>query len=383
MNEALIFIPDISGYTEFITQTEIKHSKHIISELLEIIINANQLNLVVSEIEGDAVLFYRKGDPPKTEDIISQVKKMFLEFHTQLKIIQRDNVCQCGACRSAINLTLKFIVHYGLLNETVIQNFTKIMGSDVILAHRLMKNNIGETEYMLLTDKYFRTQEVDEQLLEPWIEFKEHAEEYENFEKTEIKYALLSEIKKEVPVIPKANKQDSNNLKPDVVVFIKAPILLVHEALTDSEAKLEYVPGLKGVKDSSPINRINGHHTCVFDDLEIHFVTQLNEKKEQEINYVEEGEASIGFSFISDYGLLEKNGGTELSVKSFPKKLYDERDSGIKKLLKNLKTRMILLKMKNISKKNLLLFKNYCEKLVNEKKFVFSVKDMQEEKQSN
>ena len=42
MNEsALIFIPDISGYTEFLTTTEIKHSKHIISELLEIIIAGN------------------------------------------------------------------------------------------------------------------------------------------------------------------------------------------------------------------------------------------------------------------------------------------------------------------------------------------------------
>ncbi len=366
-NPALIFIPDISGFTEFITQTEIKHSNHILSELVEIILSANRLNLTVSEIEGDAVLFYRKGEPPTLQELIGQVKSMFLDFHTQLKIIQRDNVCQCGACRSAINLSLKFIAHYGELSETVIQNFTKIIGSDVILAHRLLKNNIGETEYMLLTDKYFRTQEVNEQQLEPWIEFKEHTEEYKNFEKTEIKYALLSEIRKVMPALPKVKKTGSANSQPDALIFINAPILLIHEVLTDSEAKLKYIPGLKAIKDSSPINRVKGHHTCVFDDLEIHFVTQSNEKKEQEINYVEEGEASIGFAFISDYRLLEKNGGTELSVKIFPKKLYNERVSGIKKLLKNLKTRMILLKMKKTFKKNLLLFKNYCEKLADEK----------------
>lgn len=366
-NSALIFIPDISGFTEFITQTEIKHSNHIISELVEIILSTNRLNLTVSEIEGDAVLFYRKGEPPTLRELIEQIKNMFLDFHTHLKIIQRDNVCQCGACRSAINLSLKFIVHYGQLSETVIQNFTKIIGSDVILAHRLLKNNIGETEYMLLTDKYFRTQEVNEQPLEPWVEFKEHTEEYKNFDKTEIKYALLSEIRKEVPALPKTKKQGSDNLEPDAAVFINAPILLVHEALTDSEAKLEYVPGLKAIEDSTPINRVNGHHTCVFDDLEIHFVTQSSEMKEQEINYVEEGELSIGFTFISDYQLLEKNGGTELSLNIFPKKLYDERVSGIKKLLKNIKTRMILSKMKKNFKKNLLLFKNYCEKLADEK----------------
>jgi len=185
--------------------------------------------------------------------------------------------------------------------------------------------------------------------------------------KTEIKYALLSEIRKEVPALPKTKKHGSANSKPDVAVIINAPILLVHEALTDSEAKLEYVPGLKAIEDSTLINRVNGHHTCVFDDLEIHFVTQSNEKKEQEINYVEEGEANIGFAFISDYRLLEKNGGTELSVNIFPKKLYGERDLGIKKLLKNLKTRLILLKLKKTSKNNLPLFKKYCEKLAKEK----------------
>ena len=54
--KALIYIPDISGFTKFVTQTEISHSNHIIAELIEIIINANDLNLQISEIEGDAVL---------------------------------------------------------------------------------------------------------------------------------------------------------------------------------------------------------------------------------------------------------------------------------------------------------------------------------------
>ncbi len=108
-SEALIFIPDISGYTKFITETATKHSKHIIVELLEVIIGANNLGMQISEIEGDAVLYYRKGDPPKIDELILQAKKMFLAFHTQIKIIQRDNVCQCGACRTAINLTLKFV----------------------------------------------------------------------------------------------------------------------------------------------------------------------------------------------------------------------------------------------------------------------------------
>jgi len=55
IQSALFFIPDISGYTKFINETEINHSTHIITELLEIIISSNILDLKVSEIEGDAV----------------------------------------------------------------------------------------------------------------------------------------------------------------------------------------------------------------------------------------------------------------------------------------------------------------------------------------
>src|SRR5258705_11421522 len=80
-NKGLIFIPDISGFTRFINETEIEHSRHIIQELLEIIINANQTGLEISEIEGDAILFYRYGNAPNLQELYKQVEKMFWEFH--------------------------------------------------------------------------------------------------------------------------------------------------------------------------------------------------------------------------------------------------------------------------------------------------------------
>ncbi len=47
----LIFIADISGFTRFINEVEINHGSHIISELLEIVLERNELNLDVAEIE--------------------------------------------------------------------------------------------------------------------------------------------------------------------------------------------------------------------------------------------------------------------------------------------------------------------------------------------
>ncbi|MCH7964038.1 MAG: DUF2652 domain-containing protein [Bacteroidetes bacterium] len=365
-SQALIFIPDISGYTKFITETETKHSKHIITELLEVIIKADKLKMHVSEIEGDAVLFYRKGDPPKLGELISQAKNMFLDFHTHLKIIQRDNVCQCGACRSAVNLTLKFVSHFGTLEEVTIQNFSKIMGSDVILAHRLLKNNIDDDEYLLITEDYLITQNNSDAGLDEWVKFHEHKESFKNFKEVQIKYVPLTEVKKELPDISKYKKSDFYYTNPDISIFIDAPILLVHELLTDNDAKLNYVPGLKEIKDNAPVNRINTSHTCVFDDLEIHFVTQSNEVKEKEISYVEQGEASIGVAFISDYKLKEEGKGTKLSLKIFPGRI-SKNLSFYKRVFYIIMTKLAISKLRKASAKNLETFKAYCEKTASER----------------
>jgi len=358
---ALIFIPDISGYTKFVTETETKHSKHIISELIEVILNANQLGMEVSEIEGDAVLFFKKGDPPKLTELIEQAKRMFLDFHVHLKIIQRDNVCQCGACRTAVNLTLKFITHFGYLDEIAIREFNKIMGSDVILAHRLLKNSVPENEYLLMTDDYFNTQELEKLDLESWVDFKLHLENFSNFKNIGVKYIPLTAIRKELPDVTKFKKAGYDYSNPDVTIFINAPILLVHELLTDFDAKLEYVPGLKKIKNDRPINRINASHTCVFDDLEIHFVTQFNETKEREISYIEEAEVSKGFAFVSDYKLKEEAEGTVLSVKIFPGR-DRSKSSFMKKIISRILRGLILSKVKKTAVKNLNNFKAFCER---------------------
>ena len=51
-NRGLVFIPDISGYSQFVQQTEIEHSRIIMQTLLEVIINANQMNLTVAELKA-------------------------------------------------------------------------------------------------------------------------------------------------------------------------------------------------------------------------------------------------------------------------------------------------------------------------------------------
>jgi len=60
MNSSLLFLPDISGFTEFVQTTEVEHSQHVISELLEVLIEANTEQLQLAEIEGDALFFLQR-----------------------------------------------------------------------------------------------------------------------------------------------------------------------------------------------------------------------------------------------------------------------------------------------------------------------------------
>lgn len=150
-NKGLLFIPDISGFTRFVSETEIEHSRMIIQELLEVLINANSLQLEISEIEGDAILFYKYGDPPPLETLYAQVKQMFCAFHQRLIAYEHRRYCQCEACNPAIGLTLKIITHYGEFTGYNVKQFSKLIGKDIIVAHQLLKNNIEQHEYWLVS----------------------------------------------------------------------------------------------------------------------------------------------------------------------------------------------------------------------------------------
>src|SRR3954471_12613355 len=150
---ATILIPDISGFTEFMTTTELNHSSHAINMLIDAMVNAVGEEYEVSEIEGDAVLLIKKGHPPSKKEILDTCLKIFNAFHFQRKWMQQYTICPCGACQAIINLTLKFVVHHGPLAEIKVGRFVKHSGTEMIVAHRLLKNSIHNNEYVLITEK--------------------------------------------------------------------------------------------------------------------------------------------------------------------------------------------------------------------------------------
>src|SRR5215216_4203328 len=209
-NRGLLFIPDISGFTRFVNETEIEHSRLIIQELLEILINANQIGLEVSEIEGDAILFYKFGEPPDLEELYKQVENMFCAFHRNLIAYEIRRYCQCKACTSAINLTLKVITHYGEFTGYNVKTFNKLIGKDIIVAHQLLKNDIEQHEYWLVTKKLVKNDPPAH--LARWMKWKSSAKQTEAGE-ISFHYTQLSPLKNEITPEPPPQLELSQKVK--------------------------------------------------------------------------------------------------------------------------------------------------------------------------
>jgi hypothetical protein len=367
-NSALIFLPDISGFTKFVTHTDIQHSRHIVTELLETVMRANRLGLKISELEGDAVLYYRPGDPPFLGELVEQARQMFLDFHAHLRVIERDRVCQCGACKSASHLTLKFIGHYGSVEETTIGTFTKLIGSDVILAHALLKNRIPAHEYLLLTGKYLDTQPEGARKLGDWVTFKPNDEELENFGEVSTEYISLTPLRSQIPDAVPGGEYTADAGEPDFAITVNAPLLFVHGILTDNTHKAEYTDGVKEIKQDTPINRVSASHTCVFEDFEVHFVTQHSQANEKELRYVERGDATVGLSFVSDYKLTEHNGQTRVSVTNIRARGGEQARNPLVRWIATIRSGLLIRAVKRSSRKRLEAFREYVERVYAEQR---------------
>lgn len=261
---ATILIPDISGFTEFMTTTELSHSSFAINMLIDAIITAVGEEYDVSEIEGDAVLLIRKGPAPTQQAVMDICLKIFNAFHYQRKWMQQYTVCPCGACRAVSNLTLKFVVHHGPLAEIRVGKFTKQSGTEMIVAHRLLKNSIDNHEYLLVTEKLLEQQTDTSGSLE--MEWNSSFEEYPSIGKVQFRYTSLADARKLVPDPPVPVGYQSDDTS-----FLEIPIAAnfqdVYMAVMNIPGRPEWVPGLQKVEQDQPAVFIGSVHLCTFDDL--------------------------------------------------------------------------------------------------------------------
>lgn len=175
-----LVLADISGYTRFLTESELEHAHGIINDLLNAVIGAIHAPLTVSSIEGDAVFMY--GTMPEDtsgQTVLESVELLYCAFAAALETMVINTTCRCNACANITSLGMKIVMHCGDFVKSELAGRETLTGPDVITAHRLLKNNVkeetGVSDYMLVTQACVDDLKVDS-IVAGWIP---HTEEYE------------------------------------------------------------------------------------------------------------------------------------------------------------------------------------------------------------
>ncbi len=351
---ALLFVPDISGFTQFVQTTEITHSQHIIEELLEKLIEANVSGLQVSEVEGDAILFYRFGEPPTAAEFFQQVEKMFVSFHGHLRLYETQRICQCGACTTAQNLTLKVVAHYGDITQSHIKEHVKLFGQDVIMVHRLLKNGISHHEYALFTEALVKR--WSPAIMPVWAQREDAAEDYD-VGSVHYGYVALAPLRQ---LVPEPRAEDFSIPGATVRVFsfeqeINAPLNLVFEVASDLPARLQWMEGAQDVELlNHHLNRLGTKHRCVIDKTSPIMVTSGGTRAHDTIAFTETDEKK---NMCTVFTLRQHHKGqTHVTIDGFLK------DNLILRILFAL---LLKKKLTNLFRDSGAKLKQYCEKLHN------------------
>ncbi len=273
-------IADISGYTRFLTESELEHANGIISELLNAVIGAIQAPLTVSNIEGDAVFMY--GAMPEGmsgQTVLESVELLYCSFAAALETMTFNTNCQCNACANITTLGMKIVMHCGEFARSEIGGHETVSGPDVIVTHRLLKNRVTEAtdiaDYLLVTQACVDDLNIDG-MVSGWTS---HSEEYEHVGEIHGYVSSLEDVWAFV------RQQNENKvLQRDAWLslgsFSKAPPAVVWDHLIDPLKRTHWMDA----DDSQLLGAVEGRvgpgaeYHCAHGDDELAILTVLDMK---------------------------------------------------------------------------------------------------------
>jgi uncharacterized protein YndB with AHSA1/START domain len=179
--EGYLIITDISGYTGFLTQSELEHAHDILDSLFKTLLANINPPLLVSKLEGDAIfVFSPKGSFIQGQTLLESIENLYFAFGTALENMRINTTCTCTACRNIPTLDLKFAIHHGEFIRAMVGGHDELSGPDVILVHRLLKNTVIETT-KIKAYAFFTQQAVNAMELQDIADnMVKHTENYEH-----------------------------------------------------------------------------------------------------------------------------------------------------------------------------------------------------------
>jgi uncharacterized protein DUF2652 len=187
-NKGYFIITDISGYTEYLTESELDHAHATLQSLFDVQLEHIKFPLKISGFRGDAIFMYT----PETcfvnpQSFLETLENLYIVFSDTLRQMKFNTTCECRACKNIDKLDLKMCIHYGEYLVQKLGDREELLGADVIVPHRMLKNhvieNTGIKAYALFSEAAARSLGLENlcEPLTPHIETYEHLGEVKMF----------------------------------------------------------------------------------------------------------------------------------------------------------------------------------------------------------
>src|SRR5690349_7963242 len=188
-NKGYFVITDISGYTEYLTGSELEHANEILQSLFDAQLKAVEHPFIISGFRGDAIFMYvLETNFVQSQSFLEALENFYIVFANTLQQMQYNTTCTCRACKNMSMLDLKMCTHYGEYLVQKLGDREELLGADVIVPHRMLKNHVieqtGVQSYALFSDAAAEASKLS-QLAYPLVSHTEA-------------YAHLGEVKMQV-----------------------------------------------------------------------------------------------------------------------------------------------------------------------------------------
>jgi hypothetical protein len=179
--KGFVILTDISGYTEFLTKSELDHAQEALQNLFDVQLAHIKHPFVISGFRGDAIFMY----VPETnfcepQTLLESLENLYFVFADALRQMIYNTTCTCRACQNMSRLDLKMVIHYGEYAIQKLGDREELLGADVIVPHRMLKNRVieqtGIESYALFSEAAAEASKLS-QLAYPLVA---HSEVYEH-----------------------------------------------------------------------------------------------------------------------------------------------------------------------------------------------------------
>jgi uncharacterized protein YndB with AHSA1/START domain len=304
-------LTDISGYTEFLTRSELDHAQDALQNLFDVQLAHIKHPFVISGFRGDAIFMYiPETNVCEPQTILESLENLYFVFADALRQMIYNTTCTCRACRNMSGLDLKMVIHYG---EYVIQKLgdrEELLGADVIVPHRMLKNNVieqtGIESYALFSDAAAEASKLS-QLAYPLVPHSEV-------------YAHIGEVKMQVLDLRKVWEREQEKHRFTVTPeeawltfewYSPRPPSLVWEYLTTPRLEQQWAGYDLVERTDSLGGRFQPDTTYHCAHGEIHFFNKILDWKPLEYVSLEQN-ISIGIKLIQTRHVHESPSGTKI-----------------------------------------------------------------------